>query len=85
MTEYDYTIIGAGMAGLYCGLLLSLKYPERRVLILEKNNYIGGHSNTVDVEINNKKIYLMYICMNAYGAHEYFTNIIVFIIMPIGI
>ena len=42
MTEYDYTIIGAGIAGLYCGLLLSLKYPDRKVLILEKNNYIGG-------------------------------------------
>ena len=42
MTEYDYIIVGAGIAGLYCGLLLSLKYPDRKVLILEKNNYIGG-------------------------------------------
>jgi phytoene dehydrogenase-like protein len=42
MNEYDYTIIGAGIAGLYCALLLSLKYPDRKVLILEKNNYLGG-------------------------------------------
>lgn len=42
MTEFDYTIIGAGMAGLYCALLLSLKYPGKKILILEKNDYIGG-------------------------------------------
>jgi hypothetical protein len=40
--EYDYIIIGAGIAGLYCGLLLSIKYPQRKVLILERNDYIGG-------------------------------------------
>jgi len=42
MTEFDYTIIGAGIAGLYCALLLSIKYQEKKIQILEKNNYIGG-------------------------------------------
>lgn len=42
MTEFDYTIIGAGIAGIYCALLLSLKYPNKKVLLLEKNDYIGG-------------------------------------------
>lgn len=43
MTEqktYDYIIIGSGMAGLVCGNILSKH--NYKVLILEKNNQLGG-------------------------------------------
>lgn len=40
MKTYDYVIIGGGISGLYCRYLLS-KY---NVLLLEKENYIGGRA-----------------------------------------
>ena len=36
-----------------CAYFLNQQYD---IKLYEKNNYIGGHSNTVDVEINDKKI-----------------------------
>lgn len=46
-------IIGSGISGLSCAYFLNQQYD---IKLYEKNNYIGGHSNTVDIEINNKKI-----------------------------
>lgn len=40
-------IIGTGVSGLTCGHLLHKHYD---VTLFEKNNYIGGHTATVDVE-----------------------------------
>ena len=42
MKIYDYIIIGSGIAGLYTALKLTDKYPNSKILILEKNKYIGG-------------------------------------------
>ena len=42
MIIYDYIIIGSGIAGLYTALKLNDKYPNSKILILEKNKYIGG-------------------------------------------
>ena len=41
---YDYIIIGAGISGLYNAYLLDKKYS---VLVLEKNDYIGGRIKEV--------------------------------------
>lgn len=38
----DILILGAGIAGLRCGLTLLRKRPSLRIVILEKYNYIGG-------------------------------------------
>lgn len=38
----DILILGAGIAGLRCGIELLDKRPSQRVVILEKYNYIGG-------------------------------------------
>lgn len=40
-------IIGAGISGLGAAYLLS---PHHDVTLFEKNNYIGGHSRTIDVK-----------------------------------
>ena len=40
-------IIGTGIAGMACGYHLHNDYA---VTVYEKNNYIGGHTNAVDVE-----------------------------------
>ena len=44
--NYDICILGAGIAGLYCAIELSKKYPEAKVCILEKYKYIGGRTST---------------------------------------
>ncbi|MGO2274634.1 NAD(P)-binding protein [Pseudoalteromonas sp. MIP2626] len=42
-------IIGTGVSGLTCGHLLHKHYD---VTLFEKNNYIGGHTATVDVQVD---------------------------------
>jgi hypothetical protein len=45
---YDVIIVGSGMAGLYCGVLLKKANPHISLLILEKNSreHLGGRANT---------------------------------------
>jgi predicted NAD/FAD-binding protein len=45
-------IIGSGISGLTCGHLLHQKHV---VTVFESNNYIGGHTATIDVEVNNQQ------------------------------
>ena len=40
--EFDIIIIGAGVTGAYLSNRLSNQFPEKKILILEKNEYIGG-------------------------------------------
>lgn len=46
-------IIGSGISGLSAAYFLSDKY---QVKIFEKHDYLGGHSNTVDVKYGKRKI-----------------------------
>lgn len=46
-------IIGTGIAGMASGHLL---HPSYDLTIYEKNNYVGGHSNTVDVTEDGQSI-----------------------------
>jgi predicted NAD/FAD-binding protein len=46
-------IIGSGISGMATSWLLN---REHEIDLYEKNNYIGGHSNTVEINYNNKKI-----------------------------
>lgn len=43
-------VIGSGIAGLSAAWLLN-RVPEHEVTLIEAANYLGGHSNTVDVTI----------------------------------
>lgn len=44
-------IIGTGISGLTCGYYL---HKEHDVTLFEANDYIGGHTATVDVELDGK-------------------------------
>jgi len=46
-------IIGSGIAGLGAAYLLDKNHD---IKLFEKNNYIGGHSNTTEISYNGKKI-----------------------------
>ncbi|MFT6332222.1 MAG: putative NAD/FAD-binding protein [Lentimonas sp.] len=46
-------IIGSGISGLSCAWLLNKKHE---ITLFEKNNYLGGHSNTASINYNGKKI-----------------------------
>jgi predicted NAD/FAD-binding protein len=48
-------IIGTGIAGMGCGHLLQHTYD---LTFFEKNNYVGGHTNTVTVNENGKDVYM---------------------------
>jgi glycine/D-amino acid oxidase-like deaminating enzyme len=43
-TQVDYTIVGSGIVGLHAGLRLREKYPESKILILEKGMLPQGAS-----------------------------------------
>lgn len=46
-------IIGSGISGLSCAWLLNKKHE---ITLFEKNDYLGGHSNTVSISYDGKKI-----------------------------
>ena len=46
-------VVGSGISGLGAALALSEKYE---VSLFEKNNYFGGHSNTVKIELEKEDI-----------------------------
>ena len=48
-------IIGTGIAGMGCGHLLQHKYD---ITFFEKNDYVGGHTNTVTVDEEGKPVYM---------------------------
>lgn len=45
-------IVGSGISGLTCGHILSKKHD---VTVFEANDYIGGHTATIDVEKDGKQ------------------------------
>lgn len=48
-------IIGTGIAGMGAAHLLQHKY---KLTIYEQNNYVGGHTNTIEVQENGKTLYM---------------------------
>ncbi|MFT4717918.1 MAG: putative NAD/FAD-binding protein [Rickettsiales bacterium] len=46
-------IIGSGISGLSCAWLLNQKHE---ITLFEKNDYLGGHSNTASISYGSKKI-----------------------------
>ena len=44
-------VIGSGISGLTAAYLLN---PEHEVTVFEANDYIGGHTHTIDVNLGNK-------------------------------
>jgi len=49
-------IVGSGIAGLSCAYLISKESSfQRKITLYEREDYLGGHSNTVDFEDQEKK------------------------------
>ena len=46
-------IIGSGISGQTCGYLLS---QQHQVTLFEANGYLGGHTATIDIDIDNKTL-----------------------------
>lgn len=46
-------IIGSGISGQTCGYLLSRNY---QVTLFEANDYLGGHTATVDIDIDGERL-----------------------------
>jgi hypothetical protein len=40
--DYDYLIVGAGIAGLHCALRISKAFPKAKIVITEMYSYTGG-------------------------------------------
>lgn len=51
----DVVIIGAGIAGLHCGIELLQKRPSLKIVILEKYNYTGGRVVTYHKKLEDMK------------------------------
>jgi monoamine oxidase len=51
----DIVIVGAGIAGLRCGITLLHKRPSLKIVILEKYNYVGGRVVTYHKKIEDMK------------------------------
>ena len=49
----DVLILGAGIAGLHCGIELLQKRPSLRIVIVEKYNYTGGRVVTYHKELED--------------------------------
>lgn len=62
-------ILGAGISGLVCGYLLRRHHD---VTIFEAGDYIGGHTNTVPVEVEGRQYHVDtgFIVFN----HDYYPN-----------
>ncbi|PKL83418.1 MAG: NADP transhydrogenase subunit alpha [Ignavibacteriae bacterium HGW-Ignavibacteriae-3] len=48
-------VVGSGIAGMGAAYFLNDKYD---ITLFEKNNYVGGHTNTVTVDENGKNIFI---------------------------
>lgn len=45
--EYDYIIVGGGLAGLYSAYKLNRREPSAKLLVLERNRAMGGRIDTI--------------------------------------
>ncbi|MEY6432661.1 FAD-dependent oxidoreductase [Thioalkalicoccus limnaeus] len=48
-----YAVVGSGIAGLAAAWLLTGRH---RVTLIEHNDYIGGHTNTIEIDENGRRI-----------------------------
>lgn len=67
-------IVGSGISGLVCAYLLSRKH---QVTLFEREGYLGGHTNTVDVEHRGQP-YAIDTGFIVYNEHNYpgFTRLL---------
>lgn len=54
---YDFTIIGGGIVGLSVGYALTEKFPDRRILVLEKEKELASHQTGHNSGVIHSGIY----------------------------
>ena len=71
-------IVGSGISGLSTALFLS---KEHEITIFEKNNYFGGHANTIEINNNIDKKFSVDTGFIVYNEKNYphFTNLLKFL------
>jgi len=69
MKKYDVVIIGGGIAGVYTMYNLKKKYPNLKVLLLEKENRFGGRVYSFHKKLNNEN-YTMDLGAGRIGYHH---------------
>ena len=52
--DYDYLIVGAGLAGLHTALRLAKRYPRASIAIAEAYHYIGGRVVTYEAHVRGR-------------------------------
>ena len=55
--EYDYIIVGAGIIGLSTAYKLALKFPEKTILVLEKEGELAKHQTGNNSGVIHSGIY----------------------------
>ena len=63
--RYDLLVVGAGIAGAVYSYLFRQKHNAARILVLDKNDYVGGLCHTFDDHG---------ICVQEFGAHIFHTD-----------
>lgn len=74
-------IIGTGIAGMGCGHLLHRKYD---ITLFDKNDYIGGHTNTISVPEDDSLVHMDtgFMVFN-YQTYPYLTKMFAEIDAPV--
>jgi len=57
--KYDYIILGGGISGLYTIYKLSIQYPNKTFLLLEKTDRFGGRVHSVQLHPSNDPDYIL--------------------------
>lgn len=78
MQEYDIIIVGGGIAGLYSALKLCSMH---KILIIEKNSYLGGRISTFNECINGENI----VYEEGAGRISYIHHRVVSLINSLGL
>lgn len=71
--NYDFIIVGGGIVGLATAYKLQLKFPEKTVAVLEKENGIGKHQTGRNSGVMHSGIYYKpgsYKARNCKNGHE---------------
>lgn len=78
--DYDFIIVGAGIAGLYSALKITTAFPKARVALMEMYDSLGGriqtyHKGTVQFEKGAGRIHSSHALVNSLVAHYGLTKI----------
>ena len=77
LNKYDSIIVGAGPSGLLQAHLLMKEYPNKQILLIEKNDRVGGRSFSLKLQYKNQyKIHIENCAMRFYWRQEYINKIL---------